>query len=367
MKRNFFSLIVCFLLLGLLILKKTLVSLNIWFYLFFISFLLSVFLIRPIIFLSKKFKILDYPAERKIHKEPIPILGGLAIYISFAFAIIYNFHFSVELKGIAIASTLIFIVGLIDDIKELPASLKLFIQVIACLILIKYNVILKIPYHYYPWGKILTSVLTILWVIIVTNSINFIDGIDGLAAGLSAIASFFFLIVALQTKQIYFAYLNVILLGAILGFLIYNFNPAKIFLGDNGSTFLGFCLASLAVMGEWAENNPTVAIGTPFLILSIPIFDLFYISGVRIVKKQVKNFKEWIEYVGKDHFHHRLMNLNFSQREVCYFLYSLAFTLSLSSLILREVRKEEVFLIILQVFFILCLISVLMLGARRKI
>lgn len=337
-----------------------------WISLFALSFIISFFLTPLMIFLSKKLKILDLPEERKIHKTPIPLLGGVSIYISFASVILYNFNFSLQLKGICLGATLIFLVGLIDDIIEIPALIKLIFQVLACIILIHYGVFLTLPKFYHIlWIRILSYLLTILWVIYITNSINFLDGIDGLVTGFSSVSCLFFLIISLQTGQLYLAYLTVILLGALLGFIKYNFYPAKIFLGDNGSTFIGFSLASFAVMGWWAENNTVVAFGTPILILSIPLFDLIYISFSRIISKKVRNFKEWIEYVGKDHIHHRLLEKNFSQKEICFLLYSLSISLSIGAIILREIKKEEVFLIILQVFFILLLISILIKGGKK--
>ncbi|MCK4244690.1 MAG: undecaprenyl/decaprenyl-phosphate alpha-N-acetylglucosaminyl 1-phosphate transferase, partial [Candidatus Omnitrophica bacterium] len=208
-----------------------------WSYLFSLSFLFAFLLTPAARWLALRAKLLDYPEKRKIHKIPVPLLGGLALYLSFAFVIIYNFHFSLELKGVALGASLIFALGLVDDIKELPAALKLGVQIFACLILIHYGVVLSFPYPDLWWGRILASFLTILWVVGITNSINFLDGLDGLVTGLGIISSLFFLIIALETGQTYLAYLSIVLAGALLGFLWYNFHPAKIFLGDSGSTF----------------------------------------------------------------------------------------------------------------------------------
>jgi len=336
-----------------------------WAYLFSLSFLFAFLLTPAARWIALKRKIIDYPDKRKIHKSPIPRLGGGAVYLSFVLVILYNFHFSLQLKGVVLATSLIFALGLFDDIKELPAALKLGVQIFAVLLLIHYGVVLSFPYPGFWWGKILASLLTILWIVGITNAINFLDGLDGLVTGLGIIASLFFLVIALESGQIYLAYLSIVLAGTLAGFLGYNSHPAKIFLGDSGSTFIGFFLAAIAVMGGWAENNPLVALGTTILILSIPIFDMIYITISRIGVKRITNFSQWLSYVGKDHLHHRLLNLGFSQKEAVLLIYFLAFSLGIGSLILRSINQAEIFLILTQVGFIFLVIVILMNVAKK--
>ncbi len=333
-------------------------------------FLISAFgalLITPFLEqLAIKWKVLDFPDERKIHKKAIPRLGGVAVFISFLFAL---GKFSLEvssLKGIMLGGGLIFLIGLIDDVRALGAKVKLGGQVIAALILIHQGIILS----FFPatfLGKMTAVILTIVWLVGITNSLNFLDGMDGLAAGMAAVASLTFLIITVKTDQIFLAVAASALLGSCLGFLPYNFHPARIFLGDAGSTFLGFILASFAVMGGWAEKNFFVALGTPLVILGILVFDLIYITVSRISLGKVKNFWQWIEYVGRDHIHHRLLNLGFSQRQTVLTIYSIGIYLGISGVILNGAGPLWVFPVFIQVFLMFMVITVLMTAGRRKV
>src|SRR5207253_11437615 len=150
---------------------------------------------------------------------------------------------------------------------------------------------------------------TVLWFLTVTNAIQFLDGMDGLAAGLGVIAGIFFSIVSLQTGQRYLMFLSAALLGACLGFLPYNFRPggATIFLGDSGASFIGFILAGLAAMGVWADNNPVASLCTPTLILGVPLFDVAFVGFVCVGAGKVRSLHEWLAYMGSDYLHHRFV------------------------------------------------------------
>ncbi|MBI4378973.1 MAG: undecaprenyl/decaprenyl-phosphate alpha-N-acetylglucosaminyl 1-phosphate transferase [Nitrospinae bacterium] len=342
-----------------------------WFYIFTFAFLLSYFSTPAIRTLSLDMEIIDKPDERKIHQTPTPRLGGLAVYIAFASAVIFNFHFSLELKGIAIAATLVILAGLIDDVMGLSAKIKLIVQLIAVSIIMYYGVILSFMPPVW-WGNLLEIILTYIWVIGITNAMNFFDGMDGLAAGLTAIAALFISVVAIQTGQDYVMFLSIALLGSSMGFLPYNFRyrkPASIFLGDNGSTFMGFMLSSLTVMTGWATDDPVKAYTMPFLILSILIFDMTYITICRIVKGDVKNLKEWIGFVGKDHLHHRLSNLGLSNKQTVLFIYLLSSSMGVSAIILKNGRTIDAILLIIQTFLIFFIIVILMLkgGDNTKL
>jgi len=335
-----------------------------WLFLFFFSFFLAFIATKVMRRVAAKLKILDLPNERKIHKKPIPLLGGLAIYGSYVVTIFLNFNFSIELKGVIIGGTLILIVGLIDDTKHLSAIWKLISQVLASSILILHGVKLSfLPSTWWGYGG--EVVLTIVWIVGITNAVNFFDGMDGLAAGLAAICSLSFFIVAQITGQPYLGYLTIALAGSSLGFLKFNFKPASIFLGDAGSTFLGFTLAGIAVMGGWAERNPKVALSLPILVLSVFIFDMGYITVVRIFKGAVRNFKEWIEYTGKDHLHHRLVTLGFSETQTVLLIYLIAACLGIGGINLRASEDLKIYLGFLQAFFIFVIIVILMIAGRR--
>ena len=194
--------------------------------LFFPSRFILTLVIRRI---ATRLKILDYPEERKIHEQPIPLLGGLAVYIAYVAAIFLNFSFSAELKGVILGGTVILVVGLVDDIKKLSATWKLMAQILAAGILIYYGVRLSfLPNNW--WGIGGEILLTVIWVVGITNAVNFFDGMDGLATGSIAICCLSFFIVALLTNQPYLGYLTIALAGSCLAFLIFNFKPASIFL-----------------------------------------------------------------------------------------------------------------------------------------
>ena len=335
-----------------------------WLFLFFFSFIIAFLSTKVIRRVAVKLKILDLPDERKIHKEPVPLLGGLAIYISYVITIFLNFSFSIELKGIILGGTIILLIGLIDDIKHLPAKWKLVGQVVASSTLILFGVKLSFLPNVW-WGYGGEVLLTIIWIVGITNAVNFFDGMDGLAAGLIAIGSLSFFIVAQITGQPYLAYLTIALAGSCLGFLKFNFKPASIFLGDTGSTFLGFTLAGIAIMGGWAERNPKVALSLPLLVLSIFIFDMVYITIARILRGAVRTIKEWIEYTGKDHLHHRLLTLGFNELQTVLLIYLIAACLGISGINLRASEDLRIYLEFIQAFFIFIIIVILMLAGRK--
>ena len=196
-----------------------------------------------------KFGVVDKPDARKVHSEPTPQWGGLAIFAAFAIVILYNFDFSLSLKGVAIGAAIVVAVGLLDDKFGLSAKLRIIFQLIAAGIAIYSGARMSFMPDTW-WGDMLEIFLSLLWFIGITNAMNFLDGMDGLCIGLSAINAFFFGAVAIGSKQLFFMFISAALCGACLGFLPYNFRKGKsalIFLGDTGSTFLGFSLAGIAL------------------------------------------------------------------------------------------------------------------------
>ena len=335
-----------------------------WLFLLVFSFLLAFLSTKVIGRIATKLRILDQPNERKIHKKPIPLLGGLAIFASYVGTIVFNFNFSRELKGVVIGGTIILIIGLIDDIKHIPATWKLISQVLASGILILYGVKLSFLPNTW-WGNAGEILLTVIWVVGITNAVNFFDGMDGLATGLTAIGSLSFFIVAEITGQSYLGFLTIALAGSCLGFLKFNFRPASIFLGDAGSTFLGFTLAGIAVMGNWAKDNPKVALSLPIIILSVFIFDMIYITIARVWDGRVRNFKEWIEYTGKDHLHHRLVTLGFNETQTVLLIYLIAACLGLGGINLIATEDLRIYFEFIQALFIFIIIVILMISGRK--
>jgi UDP-GlcNAc:undecaprenyl-phosphate GlcNAc-1-phosphate transferase len=305
--------------------------------------------------------VLDAPSARKVHHTPTPLLGGAAVYAAFAITVLFNFNFSRGLKGVAVGATIVVVCGLLDDVWDLPAPVKLAGQVAGVAAAMAYGVVLSVVPHWWPAAVAINVVLTLVWFLTVTNAVQFLDGMDGLAAGLGVIAGLFFSITAWQTSQGYLFILAAPLVGACLGFLPYNFRPggAMIFLGDSGASFIGFTLAGLAVMGEWADGDPVVALLTPILILAVPLFDIAFVGVVRVVTGKVHTLREWLAYTGKDHIHHRFEAVGLSRAQSVFLIFFIAGTLGLSAILLKQAMPREAVLILIQAACVLAIIAIL--------
>ncbi|MCP5008258.1 MAG: undecaprenyl/decaprenyl-phosphate alpha-N-acetylglucosaminyl 1-phosphate transferase [Planctomycetes bacterium] len=338
-----------------------------WLYIFIFALLINYICTPIVLIVATRLNIVDKPDKRKVHKTPIPLLGGVGVYISFAVTIIYNNVYSLELKGLAIGASIVFFIELIDDIKPLPALLKLFIQTLAVSIMIRYGVVADfLPSSW--WGQIIEIAITIIWMLGITNSLNFFDGMDGLAAGITIISSTFLGILAIQTNQTFLMFLSIALTGSALGFLPYNFRYKKsalIFLGDAGSTFMGFLLAGMVVMGDWGGQTPVKAYAMPILILGILIFDMIYTTASRILSGRVTNMREWLDYTGKDHLHHRLTDIGLSHKQTVLFIYFLVSSLGLSALVLNDGSLVDALLLLFQAVTIYLVIVILMVKKKH--
>ncbi len=336
-----------------------------WLYLFFMSALLAAILVPFSVFLAKKMGAIDYPDERKVHTKPVPRLGGVAVYLAFVFTIIRNFQFSEKSLGIIIGSTIIFFLGLADDVKNLSARTRLFWQLAASIVVIYFGLYLSFPLKL-PFGHFISYTLSVLWLIGITNAFNFMDGIDGMASTMSIICSLLFLGIAWNSEQYVIGFFSAAVAGSCLGFLKFNWNPAKVFLGDSGSTFIGFVLACLALSGSWATNNPWVALSTPLLILGIPIFDLVYTTISRIKNGKIHNVIEWLEYTARDHFHHRLMKIGCSVKSSVGFTALLNVCLGLGAWSMQQTGSTvATFFLLFQSVLIFIVVIVLMLLGRQ--
>ncbi len=339
-----------------------------WLYIFLFAFLVAYLCVPVVRGIALKLNIIDTPDKRRVHETPTPLLGGVAVYAAFAGTIIYNDAFSLELKGVAIGATIVFITGLIDDANHLSAKLKLFVQMIAVAIMIHYGVVANFLPNVW-WGKLFEVLITFMWMLGITNSVNFFDGMDGLATGLTIICSVFLGILAIKTMQPYLALLSIALAGSCLGFLPHNLrykNPAVIFLGDAGSTFMGFMLAGMILMGGWGGEDPIKAYAMPMLIMGIFIFDMVYTTVSRIASKKVVSFNGWLEHTGKDHLHHRLTSLGLSAKQTVFFIYFLVASMGLSALVLRNGNLIDALLLLIQAVFIYLIIVVLMIRVKLK-
>jgi UDP-GlcNAc:undecaprenyl-phosphate GlcNAc-1-phosphate transferase len=291
-----------------------------------ISYLLGVFIVPLVISYSKKQGLIDKPNERKIHTKPISRLGGIAIWLStmltFLFLVFLSYYpYGSLISGILLGSSLMFLLGLIDDVYTLNAKFKLFIQVaIATLV---YLLGVKIDTIINPFGGVLqlghfSYFITVLWIVGISNAVNFIDGIDGLAGSVITVNSITLgiIAVAMVPPNPISALIGFILAGSMLAFLTYNFNPAKIFMGDSGALFSGFLLATLSITG--VMKAAALAIILPFVVLAVPIIDITY-SSLRRISKGKSPF-----VADSEHIHHKLLKAGFSQNMTVAILTSVA-------------------------------------------
>lgn len=337
-----------------------------WVHVFLVSLIASASLTPLLITLARRLKILDIPAGRKDHALATPLLGGVAIFWGFTLAMLLNKLLTAQVVAVLAAGALVFVCSLLDDILEIPARLKLVVQLLACGIVISAGIRFNI-FNPSLLGVTANIALTALWIAGITNALNFLDGMDGLATGLATIIAFFMSLVAFQTDQPFLGWFALASLGASLGFLPYNFRykrPAGIFLGDAGATFLGFTLASLAIMGEWADNNPIVSYTAPLLIFSVLVYDMTETTFRRIITGKVRNFREWIQFTGRDHFHHRLERVLGSRPASVLFIYMVSSTLGISAVVLRKAETLEALLLVAQGLIAYGLLTVL-LNAKR--
>jgi len=341
---------------------------NRWLFVILYSFSIAYLLTPVVRWFSARTGIFDFPAERKVHRMPTPLLGGVAIFAAFTITILANSIMSTQMKAVLTAGTCMFILGILDDVWGISGRIKFIIQILIALLPPLWGgVYIDIFPSTFYW-HVAEVALTVLWIVGITNAFNFIDGMDGLAAGMAAIACFFFGIIAMRTGQQLFLLVTMALLGSSLGFLPYNFRQLKsatLFLGDTGSTFMGFMLACVAVMGEWAEGDPVKALSVPLLILGIIILDTTYTTISRIVYGKVNSFTEWLEYTGKDHLHHRLNTLGLSKKQSVFFIYTLSAILGVGAVVIRRSSTTEVFLELCQAVAIFSIVAILMLRSSK--
>jgi len=329
----------------------------------FISAFLSAFLFRRVAFMTG---ILDQPADRKIHAAAIPLLGGAAILTGVLLPLsLMGGLRDREVALLLSTGAIVFIVNLIDDARGLSARLRFVIEVALALVLI-FGADARISFL--PQGFIFDAIevlLTVIWFVGLTNAVNYLDGMDGLASGLAGIAASFFAFMLLYTNQLPLGFLALAIAAASLGFLPHNFPKAGMFLGDAGSTFIGFMLAGIGAMGGWAQFD-MVRIAAPVLVLGVPIFDMTFTTIKRIATGKVHNVTEWLRYSGKDHFHHSLVDLGLSRRTAVMFIWLVAFALGLSGVMVRGAYTLVGIVTLLQAMMIFWIIGILIVVGNQK-
>ncbi len=301
----------------------------------FLTALVVTFALTPLV---KRFAIqigaVDKPNARKVHHGMIPRLGGLAIYIGFITALALTVGFPHDILGLVCGATVLVAVGIADDVWSLPAKVKLLGQIAAAAVfVIGFDIRidwLEIPFAGYIFLSSVISVpLTIFWIVGFVNTMNLIDGLDGLAAGISAIASVAIFLVAFQMGQWTCAAAMVAMAGSALAFLQYNFNPAKIFMGDTGSMLLGYIIASVSIMGVM-KSAATVVLIVPLVALGVPIMD----TALAIVRRRLSGVPVFAP--DKCHLHHRLLALGLTQKQVVLIMYAItAFFSCVALLVIR--------------------------------
>lgn len=283
--------------------------------------------------------VVSVPRTRDVHVAPVPLLGGAAIYSAFVLALLLfgdQRHIR-ELVGILLGATLISLFGLADDRWGLSATIKLFGQLLAGVVLLLGGT--QVQLFAQPWAN---WALTLFWVIGITNALNLLDNMDGLSGGTATIAAAFFLLLAAmnEPRQVLVGAMSAALIGACLGFLRYNFNPATIFMGDTGALFIGFMLAALGVKLRFLSNTPLVTWMVPVCVLGLPIFDTALVFFSRL-----RRGLNPLTTPGKDHLSHRLHALGLSKGEAVLTCLLLAGAFGLAGVYLTQARVHEAYLV----------------------
>ena len=312
------------------------------------------FLSTPLVkTLAYKVGAIDVPKDsRRMHKVPIPRLGGLAIFLAFLLSALIFADIDRQLQGILLGAVIIVVLGALDDVLALKALPKLIVQILAAGVAVYHgcviqfisnpNVFSNATYVNLGW---LSVPITIIWIVAITNAVNFIDGLDGLAVGVSSISAAALIVIALMVAETNIAIILCALFGACLGFIPYNMNPAKIFMGDSGSTFLGYILATLSITGLF-KMYAIISFAVPFLILGLPIFDICFAFLRRIAKGQNPMVAD------RGHVHHRLIDMGFSQKQAVAISYMLTAILGLAAVLLTSSGELKALILIGAVFVV---------------
>ncbi|MHB1296066.1 MAG: MraY family glycosyltransferase [Anaerolineae bacterium] len=301
------------------------------------AFLLAVGMTPVVRKAAVRWGVVDRPNARKVHARPMPLMGGVAIYLGFmgALVVLGDRFYVQQVAGILLGATLCSFTGVWDDRRSLGPLVKLAAQVVAALFLIVSGVQVQL----FPLAA-LNIGATVFWVVGITNAMNLLDNMDGLSGGVAAVAAAFFLLMAAMSGQYLVGALAAALLGACIGFLVYNVNPASIFMGDGGSLFIGFLLASVGIKLRFPDNVHFVTWMVPVFVLGLPIFDTTLVSISRL-----RRGLNPLTAAGKDHTSHRLVKLGYTQREAVLILYIVCCALGVFAMYLTQASVLEGYLI----------------------
>lgn len=307
--------------------------------------------------IAMRLGVVDKPNERKIHLDHKPLMGGLAIYVALALALLLFSppQFLAEFGAVLAGAAFLALVGLMDDRYSLGIRPRLAAMAIAALALAAVGV--QVTLFKTPW---LDIPLTVLWVVTITNATNFMDNMDGLTAGMAALAGLFFLVIALSQGLTLVSSLAAALAGSAIGFLIYNFNPSSIFMGDMGALVLGFILAVLGIKLEFGTQPLDVTWMVPLLVLALPLFDICLVVFTRVIEGRSP------AQAGKDHTSHRLMSLGLSQRQTLFILYGACAFFGLMALAVSVLPADQAMAVGLANLALLGGLFVVMMMIRRR-
>ena len=334
---------------------------------FAVAAVLSYFFTPPVKNFAHKVGAIDVPKDaRRMHKKPIPRLGGLAIYGGFLCSILIFGQLDETMLCVLLGAAIIVALGIFDDVLALGAKLKFVVQIVAAAIPVcigdlqiglftNLNPLSDTPFVHLG---ILAVPVTIIWIVGITNAVNLIDGLDGLAVGVSSIAAITMLAVALLTGNMPIAITMAALAGACIGFMPYNLNPAKIFMGDTGSTFLGYMLATVSIMGLF-KFYAVISFAVPFLILGLPIFDT-----ANAIIRRVAAGRSPVS-PDRGHVHHKLIDMGFNQKQAVAILYAISATLGLTAVVLTSSGEVKAIVLLLAVLAAILVGACIIYGAEH--
>ena len=334
---------------------------------FAVAAVLSYFFTPPVKNFAHKVGAIDVPKDaRRMHKKPIPRLGGLAIYGGFLCSILIFGQLDETMLCVLLGAAIIVALGIFDDVLALGAKLKFVVQIVAAAIPVcigdlqiglftNLNPLSDTPFVHLG---ILAVPVTIIWIVGITNAVNLIDGLDGLAVGVSSIAAITMLAVALLTGNMPIAITMAALAGACIGFMPYNLNPAKIFMGDTGSTFLGYMLVTVSIMGLF-KFYAVISFAVPFLILGLPIFD----TANAIIRRVAAGRSPMSPDRG--HVHHKLIDMGFNQKQAVAILYAISATLGLTAVVLTSSGEVKAIVLLLAVLAAILVGAGIVYGAEH--
>ncbi len=347
------------------------------------AFVLSLLLTEVVRRVALRLRILDHPGERKVHVKPVPLMGGVAICITF-YVVIFGAYLCMrygmclsplgvlgqflddlganagtKITGILVGAFLIFMLGVMDDLRALSPEVKLIGQVAAALVLVLSG--MRIRMFLFEDNVWISCAVTMLWVLTLTNAMNFLDNMDGLAGGVAIIAAFSFFLAVQPFEDQLVRLIVMVFAGSVAGFLCHNLNPARIFMGDAGSMFCGFMLATVAIIGTFhlSDTMSPIAVGAPLLALSVPLFDISSVVFIRWRKG------ESIMKGDKRHFSHRLVRLGMTQSQAVEFIFLVGAVTGLGAALLSHVGLAGTVIILAQTVGVYLLIVLLMKAGNK--